>query len=523
MTIEKFKTTLEMTSSEVTIIGYCNKTAAELRRLFEEGKANQLLQLKGEYTIIFENNSIVTIITSYIGAMQYCYYYDGKIFSHGKTILEIIKQVGLGWKWDWESVGDLSELENLTENRTLHKYVKKVPPGSILKFDKKLTIHSSKLIDTFKTRDTGDAVEAVEIFNEETSFWASSKPYLSLSGGFDSRTILSSMLKQNIYPTLVTLGKDETSDIEVAREIGKNFGLDHIVVNLEVDELIENGEHIARITNGSKPACHWHTHLYPRKAQVPNNESFYVGTLGEFARNYYFDKGIAGMLLDIYGVSGQEVFWKSKLKRHRTFKDTELSLLSPEFAEELSKEGQQYRSKRNAKLSNGGVLTGGSRYYLEQRVPNFYANGITMYNDTTQWRSPFHNLEWLKIIWNLSDSWKLGSNWHRLAIKRNFPKLLSFSEEKGFVNGRMLSKAPPFYWLSVMQRMKYKSYDLSNEWYRDNKVREFVLDNRESLTDICEGVLVERVLNEHLGGENRVRAISFLLTMIFFKKALANG
>lgn len=186
MTIEKFKTTLEMTSSEVTIIGYCNKTAAELRRLFEEGKANQLLQLKGEYTIIFENNSIVTIITSYIGAMQYCYYYDGKIFSHGKTILEIIKQVGLGWKWDWESVGDLSELENLTENRTLHKYVKKVPPGSILKFDKKLTIHSSKLIDTFKTRDTGDAVEAVEIFNEETSFWASSKPYLSLSGGFDS-------------------------------------------------------------------------------------------------------------------------------------------------------------------------------------------------------------------------------------------------------------------------------------------------------------------------------------------------
>ena len=295
-----------MTSSEVTIIGYCNKTAAELGTLLEDGKANQLLQLKGEYTIIFESNSVVTIITSYIGAMQYCYYYDGKIFSHGKTILEIIKQVGLEWEWDWESVGDLSELENLTENRTLHKYVKKVPPGSILKFDRKLSIHSSKLIDTFKTHDKGDAVEAVDIFNEETSFWASNKPYLSLSGGFDSRTILSSMLKQNIYPTLVTLGKDETSDIEVAREIGKSFGLDHIVVNLEVDELMENGEHIARITNGSKPACHWHTHLYPRKAQVPKNESFYVGTLGEFARNYYFDKGIAGMLLDIYGVSGQE-------------------------------------------------------------------------------------------------------------------------------------------------------------------------------------------------------------------------
>jgi asparagine synthase (glutamine-hydrolysing) len=286
---------------------------------------------------------------------------------------------------------------------------------------------------------------------------------------------------------------------------------------------MENGVNIARITNGSKPACHWHTHLYPRKAQVPNTESFYVGTLGEFARSYYFDKGIAGILLDVYGVHGQEVFWSSKLKRHRTFKDSEIDLLTPELAAELDGGGQLYRSKRNARLSDGGVLTGGSRYYLEQRVPNFYANGITMYNDTTQWRSPFHNIEWLKIIWNLSDNWKLGSNWHRLAIKRNFPKLLSFSEEKGFMQERMLSKAPPLYWLSIMQRMKYKSYDLSDEWYRSKKIREFILDNKESVGDICERVLVERVLDEHQNGINRVRAISFLLTMIYFKKALKNG
>lgn len=512
-----------MTSSEVTVIGYCNKTVEELRGLVESGKAYKLLQLKGEFTIVFKTDSTVTIVTSYIGAMQYCYYYDGENFSHGKTILEIIKQMRLDWKWDWESVGDLCELENLTENRTLHKYIKKVPPGSILQFDKRLTIHSSRFIDTIKTKDFADAVEAVDIFNEETAFWASKKPYLSLSGGFDSRTILSSMLKQNIYPTLVTLGNDESSDIEVSREIAKSFGLDHIVVNLEVEELMENGVNIARITNGSKPACHWHTHLYPRKAQVPNTESFYVGTLGEFARSYYFDKGIAGILLDVYGVHGQEVFWSSKLKRHRTFKDNEIDLLTPELAAELDGGGQLYRSKRNARLSDGGVLTGGSRYYLEQRVPNFYANGITMYNDTTQWRSPFHNIEWLKIIWNLSDNWKLGSNWHRLAIKRNFPKLLSFSEEKGFMQERMLSKAPPLYWLSIMQRMKYKSYDLSDEWYRSKKIREFILDNKESVGDICERVLVERVLDEHQNGINRVRAISFLLTMIYFKKALNNG
>jgi hypothetical protein len=57
-----------MTSSEVTVIGYCNKTVEELRGLLESGKAYKLLQLKGEFTIVFKTDSTVTIVTSYIGA-----------------------------------------------------------------------------------------------------------------------------------------------------------------------------------------------------------------------------------------------------------------------------------------------------------------------------------------------------------------------------------------------------------------------------------------------------------------------
>lgn len=511
-----------MSLTKVKVIGYCDKTQTEIEDLINSGKTNQLLKLRGEYTIVYVKDHIVIIVTSYVGAMQYYYYYDGTTFSHGERITDIIKSVDIDWKWDWESLGDLCELENLTQNRTLHKEVKKVPPGTILKFDNKLSIHSNKFIDTIKTADNGDPVKAVEIFNDETSFWASQKPYLSLSGGFDSRTILSSMLKQSIYPTLVTLGNEDSTDIEVAKMISKKFGLEHIIVRLDLTDLLQNGERIAQITNGSKPACHWHTHLYPLAAKVPKEESFFVGTLGEFARSYYLDKGIIG-LIDIWGERGQRILWKSKLKRHRTFKKTELDLLSTDLRTQINDNGVNCRAERNAGLSPGGLLSGGTRYYLEQRVPNFYANGITMYNDTTQWRSPFHNREWLESIWNLSDNWKLGSNWHRLAIKRNFPMLLEFPEEKGFAQGRMLSKAPPLYWLSIMQRMKYKTYDLSSGWYRDKRVRETILDNRRYLEDICRPSLPEKVLDDHLQGENRVRAISFLLTLVYFQTTLKNG
>lgn len=506
----------------VRVIGYCEKSVQDIKHLIYNGRINQLLNSRGEFTVIYTINDFVGVVTSYIGAMQYFYFYDGHRFVHGDSIIQIIKTLDLNWEWDWQSLGDLCELENLTDNRTLHKSIKRVPPGSILNFNKRLVIWSTSLIDSIKTKEKEDAVEALEIFNKETSFWVSQNPYLSLSGGFDSRVILSSMLSQQIYPTLVTIGTDDSSDIQVARKIANSFALNHITVSLNLEEFLENGEHIANITNGSKPACHWNTYLYPKKAMVPRGESFYVGTLGEFARCYYFDKGVVSLLVDGLGNQAQHLFWKTKLKRHRTFKDLEIRLIASSLADEVNHNGQEKRALRNSQLCKGDFLSGGSRYYLEQRVPNFYANGIRMYNDTSQWRSPFHNTYWLRKIWNMSENWKLGSNWHRFAIQKNFPQLLDFPEEKGFIPNKMLKKAPPLYWLPIMQRMKYNTYDQSEIWYKHNKIREFILDNRLFLDDLFEPSLPETILAEHRTNGGRVRAISLILTILYFKKALAS-
>lgn len=512
-------TELRQTDMDINILGYCDKTEEEIKGLILKGQGHVLGSLGGEYTLVCTSSTEVVIVTSVIGALHYFYYYDGNRFEHGADIISITKKLAVNWEWDWESVGDLCEQENLTENRTLHKHIKRVPPSSILVYKDKLTIHTKNFIDSIKDQNT-DPVEAVEIFNTETRKWVSRYPYLSLSGGFDSRVILSSMLLQQIYPTLVTLGNEDSSDIRVAQEISKRYGLNHIRVSLDHNELIERGEHIANITNGSKPACHWHTYLYPKKAGIPGNESFFVGTLGEFARSYYFDKGVLSLALNDGGRKVQEQFWKMKLLRHRTFTEREYRYLSEALIRQIDTQGLKTRARRNAKLSEGTLLSGGTRYYLEQRVPNFYANGIRMYNDSGQWRSPFHNTEWLRLVWGLADHWKLGSNWHRLAIQRNYPSLLSFPEEKGFAKNRMLSKAPPLYWMPIMQRMKYQSYDLSSSWYKEKDIESLILDSHKLYNDIIDRKGCELILKEHQNGSNRVRAISFILTILFFKKSL---
>lgn len=502
------------------ILGYCEGSKEEILNLIQRGELESIQKMKGEFTIIHRKNKEVCIITSLIGGMQYFYFYDGIRFSHGEHIVDIILELDLAWEWDWESIGDLCEQENLTNNRTIHKRIRRVPAGAILEYKSILRMQTINLINTM-LMGREDPIGAIDILNAETLRSAGNNPVLSLSGGFDSRLILSSMLKQGIYPKVLTLGNEDNSDMEVARMIIKRFSLQHITVNLSIEDLLDNGEHIAKITNGSKPACHWHTYLYPKKAGMNKNHTFFVGTLGEFARSYYVDKGLLSLLNEGFPESAKKRFWELKLLRHRTFFDHERRYMCESLSEQISPNGIKKRALRNANLSGGEFLSGFTRYYLEQRVPHFYANGISMYNDSTLWRSPFHNIDWLRKIWCLSDNWKLGSNWHRLAIKRNYPELLGFPEEKGFSRKRMLRRAPILYWLPMMQRNKYKNYDMSKDWYQDRKVRELILDNSVHLDSIVDKRLCETILDEHIQSKNRTRAISFILTMLYNQLSLS--
>ena len=505
--------------TSLKILGYCDASKETIKSYISSGSINRLTALNGEYTLVYTSNGETYIITSLIGAIQYFYYYDGLRFSHGECIIDIINELSLEWEWDWESVGDLCEQENLTNNRTIHRHIRRVTPGTIVTFTDRLKLRTKNLLDGLIVADS-DPIGAIKVFNDEVLKWAGENPILSLSGGFDSRVILSSMLKQGINPTVVTLGKKDSSDMQVAEMIVKRFLLDHIRVEVNLDDLLDNGEHIARITNGSKPSCHWHTYLYPKKAQLSKDQSFFVGTLGEFARSYYFDRGFLSLITDIETNLCQEKFWLLKLSRHKTFQQHETNRLCDELRKEIDAEGIKRRAYKNASLAKGDFLSGGTRYYLEQRVPNFYANGIRMYNDTCAWRSPFHNIKWLEIIWSLNDQWKLGSNWHRLAISKNFPTLLEFPEEKGLSRKQMLKKAPPLYWLPMLQRFKYNTYDMSVEWFKEAKTHAFILDNSSIIDDLIERRLIESIIEEHKNSQNRTRAISFLLTILYFKIAL---
>jgi len=511
--------------TEITVHGYCELNESDLLNLAQQGDFERLRNLRGEYTLVFEDQHQCTIITSPVGAMHYFYTQAGHGragFVHGRRLVDILTRAGLNWAWNWQALGDLCQLENLTDNATLHPEIHRVPPGTILQAaGVELRRDTRSAVESLQS-EVPDPDRAVAALNAEVARLAGNQPYLSLSGGFDSRVILSSMLKQGIQPHLITMGTDECSDVSVARAIAKRFGLRHDLVRIELDDFLSHGPEISSVTNGTKTAWHWHTYLYPLKAKIPSSSSFFVGTLGEFARSYYFDRGQLGRLGDRFPGAALQRFWGMKLHRHPTFLSQVLAGLSPQLAAQLEEPGIASRVSRLRHYCHDSFLPGLTRYYFEQRVPNFYANGIAMYQASSQWRSPFHNREWLQAIWNLPASWKLGSNWHRYAIAKNMPELLNFPEENGFQPNRMLAKAPPLYWTPLMRRTPYITYDRSSGWYREAALQESLTSRLALLEDVVDPSTVNGILQQHRSGVDRTRSLAFLLTMAHWKQVLAN-
>jgi asparagine synthase (glutamine-hydrolysing) len=510
--------TIQLGDHRLTCIGYCNVREAELLGRFLRQGSQSLTETEGEYTLVIETKGgEVTVITSPVGATHYFFTErNGQLF-HGDRVAEILRRSGLDWRWNWEALGDLCQLENLTDNHTLHPEIHRVPPGSVLHFtDGKLSLRSVAALDRIPEAPP-DPDAAVDALNASVRRLAGDHPHLSLSGGFDSRVILASMLHLGLRPHLITMGREDATDVQVARRMAQRFDLPHHLISLDLEEFFAHAPTISSITNGTKTAWHWHTYLYPLKAAIPADATFFVGTLGEFARSYYFDRGWLGRLASL----APEV-WRMKLERHPSFTPEELTHLAPPLAAELTAEGRARRAAKLTGFCHGEFLDGLTRYYFEQRVPNFYANGIRMYRASTAWRSPFHDRRWIETIWNLPDGWKLGSNWHRHAIARNCPELLAFPEENGFDRTRMLPKAPPLYWTPPMRRARYVSYDLSADWYRMPRLQSFLQDHGGLIEDLVDPALVARILDAHRGGTDRTRTLAFLLTLIFWKQVITS-
>lgn len=508
-------------SPKVRIIGQCPLSAAQALERFTQDGPSSLLDLGGEYVVVIEHEQACYLITSRYGLCQYYYtVHRGKLF-HGDTLLDVLRESGIRWSWNWRALTDIAQLDHVLEVDTLHAEIHRTPAASVLHFQSGKINITSLSWEQLHPPCPASPDLALAAFNQAVAGSMQQDSIVSMSGGFDSRVILSSLLAQGCEPELLAMGARDSTDVVIARQIASSLDLDLSVVELAPEDYLRWGRRIVELTSGAKTAWNWHTYLYSRHA--PSGRTFFVGTNGELAKSgsyWSLDKGVCSQLADaVAGPLALRSYWSlaSTLKFRRVFKKEELGGLHRGLASQFADGEQRARVQRMIGLCHNGFLDGIDRFYLEQRVRNFHGQGQKLYSENVTPLTPFLDSEWCRVIWNLKRSWKLGMNWHRFAIQQNWPTLLDFPITGTAVPP--LPKAPPLYWLPS-GRETVIPYARYAEWFQRDPLSGFIRENAALLSNLIEPALVGTILDEHQKHQSRTRTLSFLLTMIFWCMAI---
>lgn len=496
----------------VAVYGFTDALQHDLDKAIQLGDFGTLATYSGSYVLVAEDPNRLVIATSCDGTRQYFYAVSGNRLLHGPTVLDVLRQGNLLWRWNWRALGDLFVLEHLCGDDTLHADIHRTPPASVLVFEHgQLTLHRMTFAEAYP-RCRVRPGDLVELTVELTVRWAGDVPTLSTSGGFDSRLLLAALLSRGVRPRLLVAGQPTSTDRVVVEAIARRLRLDLTAVTLDADDWPAVAADVVTLTGGETPAQHWHAYIYTQSARLDPASRLIAGTNGELVRSFYLDFGILSQLANL-GPPRLLLrkFWHLKSKKMEAFQPHELRGLAEPLASELGPEGHRRRVERFAAACKGGLLAGLDRFYLRERVRHFIGNGIALCEAAAPIVTPMLDRAWVGSALSLSRRWKLGERWHRFAINRLAPDLLSFPENGE--SGTMRRQPPPFYWRRPHSPVGWADYDRS---FRQSFWLDGIRDLSGGLEPVISCATLDALLREQAERGGRSRTVSILFALAHF-------
>ncbi len=228
------------------LTGFSDIPWGEITEILEEREFSRFANFRGAFalSIYDKNKNTISVISDRISQQPVYYSESGSIFIFSTALpffCRFPRDFTFNEKWLWEllffnyPVGGTTYVEN----------VFKMPPASILEFD--LNTSRQKIIsyaEPFKR--TSNPLKGVEAITEADSvferrvpeyFDVAERATVSITGGFDSRTILSYAPLERI--DTYTYGIEGSGDLKEGVEIASQAGLNHHSIEFGKDFLEE--------------------------------------------------------------------------------------------------------------------------------------------------------------------------------------------------------------------------------------------------------------------------------------------
>ncbi len=406
---------------EVTVYGEILEEKGDLRDQLRSNPA-AVIDWPGEFSLAWRERSGTKLLCSRNGVSQLFYCCTPQRLYFGGSVLEVMRQAGLAWEWNWRALACLAYFGHTLGDDTLHARIRRVGTGQIV------TWRTGELSKTTlaapKTGSRDAPTAAVEALCRFVETHGNDDSVLSMSAGFDSRVLLACFLECGIRPRLLVMGGEEATDVEIVRRIASTFGLRVQTVDLPASDYFRCRRRIASLTSGTKTWDHWHSYVYCRRAGLSPDNKLFIGSNGEFARSYYCDRGLPSLAAQGMGSLTRQLFWSAKLRRR-----TSLPSAADGLASELDYWFHEGRKELLVAITKGYDLPFAEaldEFYLRERVRGFISNGLALVSDVCRPRTPFLDSEWINAVRRLPRRFRLADRWHRFALETLCPRLLNF-------------------------------------------------------------------------------------------------
>jgi len=186
---------------------------------------------------IFENSDYIICGVDKLNSDNIYYYKKENTIYISNDIQEIIKEHKQTLKFSEKSIRDTKLLGYVLGDKTIIKDIKSLQAGKFIVIEKKkstLNVDSyfkfySNSLSLLKKNDAFEQLKIVEdkIFNELIERNGNRKILLALSGGLDSRYVLTSLIKRNFKNiTLYSYGHKNNYDSYISKKIAKKLNLE---------------------------------------------------------------------------------------------------------------------------------------------------------------------------------------------------------------------------------------------------------------------------------------------------------
>jgi asparagine synthase (glutamine-hydrolysing) len=418
-------------------VQHIDSAASLIRALYRIHGCGFVSQLRGSFcaVILDENRKQMVLVNDYLGSYPLYWFCGPTRFVFAGELKAILCDPAVDRALDPGAIADYLSFGLLLGNKTLASQVQLLPPSSMLIYcwqDGKYGIESyASVKEAFRPWQGTHSeymTELCQSFNRAVSRSLSGghKYLVSLSGGLDSRAVLSAIDCAQIPISTYTLGVKGCADEIIAKQLSTIAAVENHFVELDTGYLtegVENIRHMVALSDGMYLTHGLTEMLVMRFLEEADYSVLLRGHGGELAKAslawpFHTDDRI-------YQMQSKDEFVRHILERANYIsRNVPLNAIFTDAWWSQIKNGARQSLEETTvdiPLSPPDLC---SYLYLVELHRRFTIASLELFRNLAEVRMPFADEDFLRVLFRSPPRWRDKTDIHRAIIGTNSPALL---------------------------------------------------------------------------------------------------